>query len=59
MQNLNFSEINKIGGGYLRLEDVDVFEIDSNSFMGGILHISLNPPSQKYKNFPKLFSLLD
>ncbi|MFN3791257.1 hypothetical protein [Massilia sp.] len=59
MQNLSSSEIDKIGGGYLHLTDVDAFLKLNNNFKGGILHVTPNPPVRKERNFPTSPALLD
>jgi hypothetical protein len=60
MKGLNSSEINKVGGGYLRLSDIDVFsKFDNNLFKGGILHPTRNVPVRREKKFSSSPTLRD
>lgn len=60
MENLNVSEVDEVGGAYLRLVDVEAFvKLETNQFKGGILHTNPSAPMRKEKAFPALPNLLD
>lgn len=60
MNNLEFFEIDKVGGGYLRLEaDVASIEALSRPFKGGILHTVTTPLQRKEKLLPAPHALRD
>lgn len=60
MNNLKFFEIDKVGGGYLRLEaHVASIEALSRPFKGGILHTVTTLAQRKEKIFPAPHALRD
>lgn len=64
MENLEITAIDKVSGGYMRLDaritNVDVFSnLNDNLLKGGILHTAPTTTVRKEKIFPASRALLD